>query len=73
MLKPQATTTPSQEIVKRKTILKKTEEYKPAGPDPVPRSANPTILTAMYNSGPPAPVAPPRLPGQLSEKHVSFV
>lgn len=73
--KPQATTTPSSEIVKRKTILKKTEEYKPVpGMESVPRAAsNPTVLSAMYNSAPPAPAPNPRLPGQLSEKHVSFV
>jgi hypothetical protein len=73
VLKPQAATAPSAEIIKRKTILKKTEEYKPVGADPAPRSTNPTIVSALYTAAPAAPVPPPRLPGQLSDKHVSFV
>lgn len=71
ILKPQAATTPGPEIVKRKTALKKTVEFKPTSPDPV-RSTNPSIVSAMI-SGADTPPAPPRLPGQLSEKHVSFV
>ena len=63
------TSTPS-EIVKRKSLLKKTEEYKPVAT--VPPANNPVILSAMYGSAAP-PSAPARLPGQLSEKHVSFV
>jgi hypothetical protein len=64
-------TTPS-EVVKRKSVLKKTVEFKPVGGDAVPRTTNPTILGGMYGS---APAPPPalKLPGQLSEKHVSFV
>jgi hypothetical protein len=64
-------TTPS-DVVKRKSVLKKTVEFKPLGGDGVPRTTNPTILGGMYGS---APAPPPalKLPGQLSEKHVSFV
>jgi hypothetical protein len=64
-------TTPS-DVVKRKSVLKKTVEFKPLGGDGVPRTTNPTILGGMYAS---APAPPPalKLPGQLSEKHVSFV
>lgn len=71
ILKPQPATAPSPEIVKRKTALKKTVEFKPTSTDPV-RSTNPSIVSAMI-SGADTPPLPPRLPGQLSEKHVSFV
>lgn len=65
-----ATATP--EIVKRKSVLKKTVEFNP-GPAVIPSAAtNPGIVAAMYSSAP-APPPQTRLPGQLSEKHVSFV
>lgn len=58
------------EITKRKSVLKKTVEFKPTS---APSSTNPSILSGMYSSAPP-PVPPvAKLPGQLSEKHVSFV
>ncbi len=58
------------EIVKRKSVLKKTVEFKPTV-ETMPHASNPSVVSAMYSSAP----APPRsqLPGQLSEKHVSFV
>ena len=65
-----ALTTPT-EVVKRKTVLKKTVEFNPTV-ETVPRSSNPSIMAGMYASAPPAPVVQ-KLPGQLSEKHVSFV
>jgi hypothetical protein len=69
---PQPVTGPTPEIVKRKTPLKKTVEFKPTA-DLIPtESTNPTIVSAMYSSGPPAPTQL-KLPGQLGEKHVSFV
>lgn len=46
------------DIVKRKTVLKKTDEYKPI----LEIHAKPTQTTTVT-----------RLPGQLTEKHVSFV
>ena len=63
-----ALTTPA-EVIKRKSVLKKTMEYKPAG---APSSSSPAVLSSMYSSAPPPPPAT-KLPGQLSEKHVSFV
>lgn len=63
-----ALTTPA-EVIKRKSVLKKTLEYKPAG---APSSSSPAVLSSMYSSAPPPPPAS-KLPGQLSEKHVSFV
>jgi hypothetical protein len=59
-----------QEIVKRKSVLKKTVEFKPAI-ESIPSTKNPGILSGMYGSAPPPSVV--KLPGQLSEKHVSFV
>jgi hypothetical protein len=70
---PTASLTTPPEIVKRKSVLKKTDEFKPPA-DLVPRvGTNPTVLGGMFSSTPPPVVAPPRLPGQLPEKHVSFV
>lgn len=60
------------EIVKRKSVLKRTMEYKPAAGEAVPLSSNPAILGAMHSTAPTVPLAA-KLPGQLSEKHVSFV
>ena len=59
------------EIVKRKSVLKKTDEYKPATQS-MPHASNPSVVSAMYSSAP-APRSSAQLPGQLSEKHVSFV
>jgi len=59
------------EITKRKSVLKKTVEFKPIGGESTPLSSNPAILGAMHSTAP-VPLAP-KLPGQLSEKHVSFV
>ena len=72
VVKPQATTAPSAEITKRKTILKKTDEFKPSTPSTGIRTTNPGIVGIMMGGGAPPPPAE-RLPGQLSEKHVSFV
>ena len=69
----QPVTAPTIEIIKRKTPLKKTMEFKPM-PELVPTSStNPTIVSAMYASGGAAAIQQLRLPGQLGEKHVSFV
>jgi hypothetical protein len=65
-----STATPT-DIVKRKSVLKKTEEYHPGGAT-MPATTNPTVMAAMYGTAPKPPTVT-RLPGQLSEKHVSFV
>ncbi len=58
------------EVVKRKTALKKTAEFTPA-PGIVPTPSTPAnVVNAMYTTPTPAPA---KLPGQLNEKHVSFV
>jgi hypothetical protein len=57
------------EVVKRKSVLKKTMEFKPTSE---PKTSSPAVLSAMYGSAP-APPPAQKLPGQLSEKHVSFV
>lgn len=61
-----------QEIVKRKSVIKKTVEFKPTIQS-IPASNNPGILSGMYSSAPPPSPAVIKLPGQLSDKHVSFV
>jgi hypothetical protein len=58
------------DVVKRQTPLKKTVEFKPT-PDVVPRTTNPTITNTMY--GALGQSQTPRLPGQLTSGHVSFV
>ena len=66
IMKPQNTTT-MLEIQKRKTPLKKTVEFKPTN-ELIPNqqlTSNPSIVTAMYSSQ--------KLPGQLNDKHISFV
>lgn len=64
----QVSNTTPDDIQKRKTALRKTVEFRPPSITP----SNPSIANAMYSSaGGPSP--PPRLPGQLSDKHVSFV
>jgi hypothetical protein len=64
ILKAQTT---SLEIQKRKTPLKKTVEFKPIN-EMIPNqqlTTNPSIVTSMYSA--------PKLPGQLNDKHISFV
>lgn len=60
------------DVIKRKSVLKKTTEFTPiAG---MPASSNPGVMAGMYASTPAQSLAPVvKLPGQLSEKHVSFV
>ena len=67
----QPATTAAAEIQKRKTPLKKTVEFKPPEATLAP-VANPSVASALYGSGPP-PTTAARLPGQLNERHVSFV
>ena len=75
LLRPAPTTVTPVEIQKRKTPIKKTVEFKPVverihaagGP------TNPSIISAMYSSSNTTASSTARLPGQLSEKHVSFV
>lgn len=70
ILKPQSISAPPPDVVKRKTPLKKTVEFRPP-PDIVPKTTtHPTVMGEMYSAG---QALPPRLPGQLGEKHVSFV
>lgn len=65
-----ATSTPPAEVIKRKSVLKKTVEFKPVVT--TPQVTNPVVNSGILGSTPvPPPIA--RLPGQLSEKHVSFV
>lgn len=77
VIKPQPVSS-VPEIIKRKTPLKKTVEFKPE-PDIIPKSPfaqNPSVLSAMYagaGSATPTPSSSSRLPGQLSDKHISFV
>jgi len=66
IMKPQQTTT-MLEVQKRKTPLKKTVEFKPTN-ELIPNqqlTSNPSIVTSMYSSQ--------KLPGQLNDKHISFV
>lgn len=73
LLRPQTATQTPIEIQKRKTPLKKTVEFKPTN-EIIPNtslSSNPSIVGAMYSSQPQTNVN--RLPGQLSERHSSFV
>ena len=53
-------------IIKRKTVLKKTNEYVPTSAPSAPMmlSAAPSVAATL---------SMPRLPGQLNERHVSFV
>jgi hypothetical protein len=76
-LKPQTAAAAPVDIVKRKSPIKKTVEFHPA-PDIIPPLAagggNPSVASAMYASAATAaPTLPSKLPGQLSERHVSFV
>lgn len=69
---PTASLTTPPEIVKRKSVLKKTEEFRPPA-ELVPRATNPVVFGGMFSSAPPPVAPPPRIPGQLPERHVSFV
>lgn len=65
---------PMPDIVKRKTPLKKTVEFKPDAevihvPTPTQPMARSLVMSATAGAG----TGIPRLPGQLSERHVSFV
>jgi len=65
---------PMPDIVKRKTPLKKTVEFKPEkdtipSVTPVPPITRSLVMSATAGAG----AGIPRLPGQLSERHVSFV
>jgi len=53
-------------IIKRKTVLKKTNEYVPTSAPQAPFTLSPAPSVA-------AALSIPRLPGQLNERHVSFV
>jgi len=67
----QPITTAAMEIQKRKTPLKKTVEFKPPEAT-LPPIANPSVASALYGGAQSSTTAA-RLPGQLSERHVSFV
>jgi hypothetical protein len=69
---PAAPPASDPEIQKRKTALKKTDEFRPSLTIATP--SNPTFASALYQgAGSSTVLAPSRLPGQLSDKHVSFV
>ena len=71
VVRPQPVTATPIEIQKRKSALKKTNEYRPTN-DMVPATAtNPSVVQSMYSSAQAPP--PARLPGQLDRKNVSFV
>ena len=55
----------TEEIAKRKTVLKKTVEYQPL------TESKSNVYTSMYPAN--TVVTTAKLPGQLSDKHVSFV
>jgi hypothetical protein len=67
----QPMTTAAIEIQKRKTPLKKTVEFKPPEAT-LPPISNPSVASALYGSTASSTTAA-RLPGQLNERHVSFV
>ena len=57
------------EVKKRQTPLKKTTEFRPEAGMPI--ATNPSVASALYGTATPATSS--RLPGQLGERHVSFV
>lgn len=67
----QPMTTAAMEIQKRKTPLKKTVEFKPPEAT-LPPISNPSVASALYG-GTQSSTTAARLPGQLNERHVSFV
>jgi len=75
ILRPAPTTSTPVEIQKRKTPIKKTVEFKPVVEkvDTTGGPINPSVVAAMYSSSSAPASSSSRLPGQLSEKHVSFV
>ena len=65
---------PMPNVVKRKTPIKKTVEFRPevetiSLPTPTQPMARSLVMSATGGAG----AGIPRLPGQLSERHVSFV
>lgn len=65
---------PMPDIVKRKTPLKKTVEFKPeAETIHVPSTTQPMTRSLVMSATAGAGSTIPRLPGQLSERHISFV
>lgn len=69
---PSAASRPATAVVaKRTTPLKKTVEFQPPVEAKPAMSSHPNVAASLYAGASQAP--PPRLPGQLSEKHVSFV
>jgi len=65
-------TAPMPEVIKRKTPIKKTVEFKPEAetiPTPIPPITKSLVMSATGGAGSNIP----RLPGQLSERHISFV
>jgi len=73
ILRPAPTTATPAEIQKRKTPIKKTVEFKPTVERVESGAINPSIVASMYSSSNSSSSSSARLPGQLSEKHVSFV
>jgi len=67
-LRTVAPVAPTAEIKKRQTPLKKTTEFRPDPATTMPVATNPSVAAALYTSAPAQ-----RLPGQLGERHVSFV
>jgi hypothetical protein len=62
------------EVKKRQAPLKKTTEFKPNSATAMPVATNPSVAAALYSTAPATMQGPPsRLPGQLGERHVSFV
>jgi len=67
---PAAATRPATaQVAKRATPLKKTVEFQPPIEARPVMASHPNVAASLYAGAAP----PPRLPGQLSEKHVSFV
>lgn len=60
---------PTESIEKRKTPLKKTVEFRP--PVEMTTPSQPSVAAALFSGAPSQPIV--RLPGQLSDRHVSFV
>lgn len=66
---PSAARAPAMAVVaKRATPLKKTVEFQPPMDVKPAMSSHPNVAASLYSATPTV-----RLPGQLSEKHVSFV
>jgi hypothetical protein len=61
---------PHPQIEKRKTLLKKTVEFKPTVDIVQSSTSHPSVASALYSGIQTSTV---RLPGQLTDKHISFV